>query len=190
MTTGFDVASLALARIEDFSAQEREAILALVRIGRGQATARPRSGVPLPVLVDRPFRWAEFDRWHALFTARGTFPTRWDGLQVIPPSGAPATLRVAYRQRKLDLLVEWLGLLTWRVTELSRYTRQGVRTRIVRQEDGGECPVCESVTPREVSHEGDILPPLHPGCRCVLMSAMTPEERTGTRVRYQSRSVP
>jgi len=191
MSNGLQAARLALADIDGFSEPEREAILTLLRIGRGQARAdQPPPAVPLPFLADRQFTWSEFDRWHAFFTARDTFPSGWEGLHVIPSSGAPTAVRVAYRQRKLNLLLEWLGMLTWRTSELGRYTRQGVRVRIVRQEDGGRCPVCESLTPHEVSYGSDLLPPLHPGCRCVLMTVATvaPGEGAGTRGRHHSRA--
>ena len=186
----FDAVTLALACIEGFSDGEREAILELLKLGG----VRVRSGhegwaPPLIGLVDRAFTWSEFDRWHAFFTARGSFPRRWDGLQVIPTSETSAAVRVAYREGKLGLLLEWLDMLTRRAAELGHYTRQGRQVRIVRQEDDHRCPVCESFNDRELRGESDTMPPLHPGCRCVLMAAITvpPRERIGTPPRRRSR---
>jgi hypothetical protein len=189
----FDAAVRALASIEDLSEAERAAIVALLKIGRGggepgdEASARP-----LTTLADRAFRWAEFDRWHAFFTASGAFPARWDGLHVAPTTAAPPAAHAAYHQRKLDLLLEWLDMLTRRASELGRYTRRGLRVRIVRQEDRHRCPVCESFTSLEVRHGSDAVPPLHPGCRCVLMAVTTvpPHDPIGRRGAHRSRAHP
>jgi hypothetical protein len=184
-----DAARAALAGIEGFSDDEREVILALlkadgVRVGSGHDGWGP----PLADLAHRAFTWSEFDRWHAFFTARGTFPGRWDGLQALPASAAPAATREAYGRRKMGLLLEWLDMLTRRTAELGHYTRQGRRVRIVRQGDGHRCPVCESFNARELSCGSDTMPPLHPGCRCVLMAAipLPPHERIGTRPKRRS----
>jgi hypothetical protein len=82
----------------------------------------------------------------------------------------------------MELLLEWLDMLNRRPAELGHYTKRGRRARIVRQEDGQPCPVCESFNAREVGDGSDTLPPLHPGCRCVLMATMTsaPRRRMGT----------
>ncbi len=190
MTHGLDAATLALAGIDGFSDGEREAIVGLVkmrrvRVGPGYEGWTP----PLASLIDRAFTWSEFDRWHAFFTARGFFPRRWDGLEVVPTSKASPNVRATYRQRKLELLLEWLDMLMRRTAELGHYTRQGRLVRIVRQDDTHRCPVCESFSAHEVRPRSDTMPPLHPGCRCVLMAAMTvpPGERIGTHRRDRAR---
>src|SRR5260370_31800952 len=91
-------------------------------MGPGQGWAPPVTG-----LIDRAFMWSAFDRWHAFFTARGAFPARWDGLRVVPGSEAPPAVRAAYRQRKLDLLLEWLGLLRRPAPPPRRYPKHGPR---------------------------------------------------------------
>ena len=176
MSPGFAVVAAALAHIPDFSDRERQAIVDLLSLGRAEPGHPPSTGraTQVPVLGDRAFTWSEFDRWHAFFSARGTFPARWEGLQFAPASGSSPEILAAYRQRKLRLLVEWLEMLAWQTAELDRYTRQGLRVRMVRQEDGHRCPACESVHAHEVSPSGETRPPLHPGCRCVLM-ALTPD---------------
>lgn len=190
MSHSLDVATRALAGIDGFSNDERETIVGLLGIGRVRVEPGYEGCAP-PVtgFIDRAFTWSAFDRWHAFFTARGAFPARWDGLQVIPTAAASRGVRVAYRQRKLDLLLEWLDVLRRQASELGRYTKQGRRVRIVRQEDGERCSVCESVNAREVQYGSDALPPLHPGCRCVLMAVVpvTPPARNGTHPRQRSR---
>ncbi len=184
-----DAATSALAGIDGFSDDDREVIVGLLKIrrlrmGPGQGWAPPVTG-----LIDRAFMWSAFDRWHAFFTARGAFPARWDGLRVVPGSEAPPAVRAAYRQRKLDLLLEWLDVLGRQASELGRYTKQGRRVRVVRQEDGERCSVCDSVNAHEVGYGSDAMPPLHPGCRCVLMAVTpgTPHARNGTHPRQRSR---
>jgi hypothetical protein len=164
---GFAAATRALARIDGFSARDRDVIVGLLKTGR--AGLAP----PLTGLVDRVFRWSEFDRWQAFFTARGTFPRGWSGLQVVPPAGASRQVSGSYRQRKLELLLEWLNTLTQRTVELEHYVRRGRRVRIVRQGDGHGCPVCDTFNTREVTPASQTMPPLHPGCRCVLMAGTT-----------------
>lgn len=180
MSHDLDAATVALAGIEGFSDGERRAILGFLRIDRTRVGPAGGLATPLTSLVDRAFTWSEFDRWHAFFSARDAFPRRWDGLQVIPAPRASPIARRTYRQRKLELLLEWLDMLTRRAAELDHYTRRGRRVRIVRQEDSDRCPVCESVDVHEVTHGGDTLPPLHPGCRCVLMAGMTVRAANGS----------
>jgi hypothetical protein len=180
MGRDLDAAAVALASIGGFSDDERKAILAHVEIGHvlvgpgGEGWAPPVTS-----LVDRGFTWSEFDRWQAFFTARGLFPHRWDGLQVVPTSAESPAMHVTYRLRKLELLLEWLDTLRRQTVDLRHYARQGRGVRIVRQDDGHRCPVCESFNAREVTPGTDATPPLHPGCRCVLMAAMpaAPRER-------------
>jgi len=191
VSNGFDAAALALGSIQGFSDDEREAVVELLKIGRGRvALVREGSATPLTVLADRAFTWPEFDHWQAFFAARGTFPARWDGLHVVPAPRTPTAARAAYQQRKLDLLFEWLDTLTRRATALGHYTRQGMRARIVRQGDGQRCPVCESFNAHEVRHGSDTMPPIHPGCRCVLMAvtAVPHHERIGTHAPPRSRA--
>lgn len=185
-----DVATRALAGIDGFSSDERETIVGL--LGMGRVRVEPgyeECAAPVISLIDRAFTWSAFDRWHAFFSARGAFPARWDGLQVIPTSATSRGVRVAYRQRKLDLLLEWLDVLRRQASELERYTRQGLRVRIVRQEDGHRCPVCDSFNAHEVTYGSDTMPPLHPGCRCVLVAVgpVAPHERTRAHPRHRSR---
>jgi hypothetical protein len=186
MSRGLNAATLALARIGGFSDDEREVIVGLVKIGRLRVGPASEGWAP-PVtrIIDRGFTWSEFDRWHAFFTTRGIFPGRWDGLQVAPTTRESPAAHVTYRQRKLELLLEWLDMLNRRTTELRHYTRQRQRVRVVRQDDGHRCPVCESANSHVVTPGSDTLPPLHPGCRCVLMAAMPalPRERNPSRVR-------
>jgi hypothetical protein len=167
-------ATRALARIDGLSPRDRAVIVGLLKIGRvGVEINEEGSTTLLGSLVECPFRWSEFDRWQAFFTARGTFPRGWTGLQVVPPADASARARVAYRRRKLGLLLEWLDTLTRRTAERDHYLRRGLRVRIVRQDDGHQCPVCEAASAIEVTLAAETMPPLHPGCRCVLMAART-----------------
>jgi hypothetical protein len=182
MSDGLQAATRALSAIDGFSDGEREAIVGLVkmrrvRAGRGDEGWTP----PLSSLVGRAFNWAEFDRWQAVFAAGGIFPRRWDGLQLAPASHASPAARATYGQRKLELLLEWLDMLARRAAELSHYTKQGRQVRIVRQHNDDRCPTCESSGAHEVRHGRDTMPPLHPGCRCVLMAAtpLAPRERIG-----------
>jgi hypothetical protein len=179
---GFEAAACALASIDGFSDGEREMIVRLIKMGRARADASSEGWTPLLTgLVDRGFMWAEFDRWHAFFTACGIFPGRWDGLQVVPTPTTSVAVRRKYRQRKLELLLEWLDRLTRRPVELGHYTRRGRRAQIVPQDDDHPCSVCESFSGQEVTDGSENMPPLHPGCRCVLMAAVRvpPSERTG-----------
>lgn len=191
MSRRIDAAALALDGIQGFSDHEREAMVELLKIGRGRVSPGGEgSARPVSSLAERGFTWPEFDRWQAFFTARGAFPVRWEGLHVVPAPQTSATARAAYQQRKLDLLFEWLDTLTRRATTLGHYTRQGLRARIVPQGDGRPCPACESFSAHEVTPGSDALPPFHPGCRCVLMAvpAAPRHERNGALARYRSRA--
>ena len=191
MSKSFDAAALALSSMRGFSDEERRAVVDFLKIGRARVAAvRDGSATALTALADRAFTWPEFDRWQAFFAARGTFPARWDGLQVVPAHETSLATRAAYRLRKLDLLFEWLDTLTRGVTALGHYRRQGMRARIVRQEDGQRCPVCESFNGHEVRSGTDTMPPIHPGCRCVLMAmaATRHDERSGTSARHRLRT--
>jgi hypothetical protein len=175
-----------LRGIQGLSPTEREAVAARLKDGRAcAAAARDESAPPSAVPVDRAFTWPEFDRWQRFFDACGLFPARWDGLEVAPaPQTSPAAALI-YRNRKLDLLLEWIDTLVHGAVSFGHYRRQGVRARIVRQGDGGRCPACESFNGHEVRLGGAPMPPIHPGCRCVLvaMTEAPDQERTGTRRR-------
>lgn len=183
---GLEAATFVLASIDGFSDGEREMIVRLIKMGRERVGPGYEGWAqPLTGLIDRAFMWSEFDRWHAFFTACGIFPGRWDGLQVTPTAKTSVAVRRKYQQRKLELLLEWLDRVTRRSAELDHYTRRGRRVQIVRQEDDHRCLVCESFNGHEVTHGSDTMPPLHPGCRCVLIAAMTvpPSERIGPHSR-------
>jgi hypothetical protein len=191
VSKSFDAVALALDSIQGFSNDERAAVVEFLKIGRARAAAaRTAPAAAVTVLADRVFTWPEFDRWQAIFTERGTFPARWDGLQVVPAPQTSLAARAAYRLRKLDLLFEWLDTLRRGATALGHYTRQGKRARIVQQEDGLRCAVCESFNGHEVGHGGDTVPPIHPGCRCVLMAvtAAPHDERIGPHARRRLRA--
>ena len=169
MSRSVDAAERALASIGGFSGDERQALIAL--LGRGRiATPRAGTETPLTILANHAFTWPEFDRWQAFFAVRGAFPARWEGLQATPSFQTSRSARVAYQLRKLDLLVEWLDRLAHGAAALGHYTKQGLRARIVRQADGRQCPACESWDGRVVRHRKDMAPPIHPGCRCVLVA--------------------
>jgi len=171
VSSGFDSAVRALATVRGFSGDERQTLVAFLKLGRARvATPREGAATTLTILADHAFTWPEFDRWQAFFAARGAFPARWEGLQAAPAFQTSQSARVAYQLRKLDLLVEWLDRLARGAAALGHYTKQGMRARIVRQGDGQRCPACESWEGREVRHGKDTVPPIHPGCRCVLMA--------------------
>jgi hypothetical protein len=174
----FNEARLALGGIQGLSDNDRATVIEVLKIGRLRVPVAHSGGLrAAEALAEYAFSWPEFDRWQAVFAAGGTFPARWDGLQVVPaPQTLPAT-RAAYRLRKWELLLEWLDRLTREAAAFGHYTRQGRRARIVRQEDGRRCPVCDPFNGHEVRHEGDTMPPLHPGCRCVLMAVVPPVAR-------------
>src|SRR5207247_2305271 len=91
----------------------RGAVVECLTTGRARVVAaREGPATAVTVLADRAFTWPEFDRWQAIFAASGTFPARWDGLQVVPVPQTSRDARAAYGLRKLDLLFEWLDALT------------------------------------------------------------------------------
>lgn len=186
-------ATRALSGIQGLSVTEREAVVERLRLGRAPAAAAQDESATTSIgPAGRAFTWPEFDRWHAFFSASGMFPARWDGLHAVPAPQTPPAASAIYRTRKLDLLFEWLDTLVHGAAAFSHYRRQGVRARIVRQGGAGRCPVCESFNGHEVRHGGDPMPPIHPGCRCVLV-AMTEaphQQRTGTQARRHARRIP
>jgi hypothetical protein len=123
------------------------------------------------------FAWPDFDRWQAAFAAAHIFPVRWEGLHRVPPAHTPEAR--AYRLRKLDLLAEWLDMLARRSTVRAHFARQGIRTRVVRQDARLPCPACEPFNSHKVGATLDAIPPFHPGCRCVLVAI--PDESAGRR---------
>jgi hypothetical protein len=190
VSKSFDAVAMALDSIQGLSDDEREAVVELLKVGRTRVAAGADGPATVTALGDRGFAWPEFDRWQAIFAASATFPARWNGLHEVPSPRTSPAASVAYRLRKLELLLEWLDSLRRGVTALHHYTRQGIRARIVQQGDGLRCSVCESFNGREVRHGGDIMPPIHPGCRCVLM-AVTPvpfDEQMGSLARHRLRA--
>jgi len=167
----FDLIGRALRSIQGFSEDEQATLLELVKIGRVRAAAaQGESATGLTVLAGHAFTWPEFDRWQAFFASRGTFPVRWEGLQAVPAPQTSRSGRAAYQLRKLNLLFEWLDTLGRGAIALRHYTRLGLRARIVRQDDGQRCAACDFWDGREVTPGKDTMPPIHPGCRCVLMA--------------------
>ncbi|HEX9822176.1 MAG TPA: hypothetical protein VGD07_21455 [Methylomirabilota bacterium] len=132
------------------------------------------------------FSWPDFDRWQAVFTADAVFPARWDGLHAAPPPWTPEA--EAYQRRKRELFSEWLDMLARRSTVLAHYARQGMGARIVRQDAGPACPVCDRFDAREVGPNLDTVPPFHPGCRCVLLAVHTAPARRRRRAYERPRS--
>jgi len=162
----FDTVILALAGTRGLSVREHKAV--------GEISAASE------------FSWPDFDRWQAFFAGQRAFPGRWDGLHVIPPPETPEA--AAYQHRKLDLLLEWLEMLAHRSTVLAHYARHGMRARIVSQQTGPACSVCDPFHAREVGPGDDTMPPFHPGCRCVLLAAHTVPSRRRTRAYERPRS--
>jgi hypothetical protein len=170
-----------LSGIQGLSATEREAVAERLKDGRAcAAAARDESAPTSAVPEDRAFTWPEFDRWQRFFDACGMFPARWNGLEAAPPPQAPPAEAASYRTRKLDLLFEWLDTLVHGAVSFGHYRRHGVRARIVRQGDGGRCPACESFNGHEVGLGGAPMPPIHPGCRCVLVAMTEAPDQEGT----------
>jgi hypothetical protein len=190
VSRNFNAVDSALDSIQGFSHDERETVVEFLKVGRARVVAGGEGTTAVTVLGDRGFTWPEFDRWQRIFAASGTFPARWKGLHDAPSSRMSAAAITAYRLRKLDLLLEWLDTLRRGATALHHYTRQGIRARIVQQGDGLRCPVCESFNGHEVSLGSDFMPPIHPGCRCVLlaMTEVSLDEPMGLRTRQRVRS--
>ena len=185
MSRNFNAVDSALDSIQGFSHDERETVVEFLKVGRARVVAGGEGTTVVTVLGDRGFTWPEFDRWQRFFDACGMFPARWDGLEVAPAPQTPPAAALVYRNRKLDLLLEWIDTLVHGAVSFGHYRRQGVRARIVRQGDGGRCPACDSFNGHEVGLGGAPMPPIHPGCRCVLvaMTEAPDQERTGTRRR-------
>jgi hypothetical protein len=186
----FDAVGSALDSIQGLSDDEREAVVEFLKVGRTRVAAAREGATAVTVLGTRGFIWPEFDRWQGIFAASGTFPARWKGLHEVPSSWMSSAASTAYRLRKLDLLLEWLDTLRRGATALHHYTRQGMRARIVQQGDGLRCPVCELHNGCEVRQGSQTIPPIHPGCRCVLMAvtAAPLDEPMGPRARQRLRS--
>jgi hypothetical protein len=188
MSKRVDALASALASIQGFSDAEREAVVELLKVGRFRV-ADGRAGAATAI-GSRGFTWPEFDRWQAIFAASGTFPASWKGLHEDPSARTSPAASAAYRLRKVDFLLDWLDTLRRGATDLHHYTRQGMRARIVQQGDGLRCPVCESFNGREVERGRGTMPPIHPGCRCVLMAVTAApfDEAMGPRARHRLRS--
>src|SRR5262245_55819963 len=107
---------------------------------RQDAVARPplsdRTGTG-PAASTPDFAWPDFDRWQAAFAAVGFFPPRWKGLERPPLAHSPET--EAYRLRKLALFCEWRDMVANRPAVRAHYARQGIRTRVERQEPRPSC---------------------------------------------------
>lgn len=191
MSKSVDAAAIALDSIQGLSDAERETVVEFLKVGRTRVAAtREGPAAAVTALGDLVFSWPEFDRWQSIFAASRTFPARWKGLHEVPSTGMSPAANTAYRLRKTDLLLEWLDALRRGATALHHYTRQGKRARIVQQGDGLRCPVCESFNGREVGNGMDTRPPIHPGCRCVLMAATAVplDEQLGPRARLRLRA--
>lgn len=170
-----DQAAAALAQTTGFSREERHAIIGAVteQAAHGQAVDRAYSSV-LRDMGARDFEWPEFDHWYSLFAGRGVFPPLWHGLETEPLTGAPEPVRRTYRERKLYLLIDWLhGLVATRAEVRAALTRYAVRGRdaeIARQTTGITCPACGPRDHERVPRDSHRVPPLHPGCRCVIVA--------------------
>ena len=142
------------------------------RIATSAAVVVPRPlirGIRTASTATTPdFSWPDFDRWQAAFTAAGFFPPRWEGLEQAPPSCTPEA--EAYRLRKLVLFQEWRDMLARQPRVRAHYARQGIRVRVERQDRYPSCLACDPCNGHEVGHEPDVMPPFHPGCRCVLVA--------------------
>jgi hypothetical protein len=164
-----------LAQTLGFSRQEREAIIALVSVRtlRNRTEEHAYARV-LRQMGARDFGWPEFDRWYGVFSKRGMFPPLWEGLEYQPCPAAADSIRQAYHEQKLYLLIDWLqGLEITRAemrVALARYAKLGVSARITRQGEGSPCPTCDPLNHRKVNAEPLDLPPFHPGCRCLILA--------------------
>jgi len=189
VSKSFGAVARALDSIQDFSGDDRDAVVAFLKAGRTREDAvREGASTAVSALGDRGFTWPEFDRWQAIFAASGTFPARWNGLHEVP-SPQTSAASAAYRLRKMELLLEWLDTLHRGAAALHHYTRQGMRARIVQQGDRLRCPVCELFNGLEVRRASDTMPPIHPGCRCVLVALTVPlAEQMGARARQRLHS--
>jgi hypothetical protein len=180
MTEPAEAVVLALASIQGFSSQERALVLRSFAPGR-RSGRRPWDEffATAPALGDHAFTWPEFDRWQAFFRARGSFPVRWEGLQQVPAASTAAA--DDYRRRKLGLLLEWLDALARRSSVIAHYARRGLGTRIAQQDARDACAVCTLLVARPEGVSPDLMPPFHPGCRCLLLAAPAPGGRPRAR---------
>lgn len=173
--THVDHAVTALAQTSGFSRKERDVIITMIReqtmwthaVGDTCAQLLAQMGT-------RDFEWPEFDRWQLLFARYGAFPPLWDGLEHPLRPDHPAPARQAYRRQKLYLLIDWLhGLVATRAemrVALTRYALQGFQAEITRQSADITCPACDPLNHASVRHDADLVPPFHPGCRCLILA--------------------
>ena len=171
--------ALALAGLQGFSSRELDVVRgALTR--RPSDAGRPWDEFPGAVqsIAHREFTWPEFDRWQAFFAARDRFPVRWEGLQQAPPPSTPAA--GVYQQRKLTLLVEWLEAIARRSAIVAHYARQGLATRVAQQDSRDSCTFC-AVSIAAPRPGLEVMPPFHPGCRCILLAVHVPGARPRPR---------
>jgi hypothetical protein len=160
---------LALASIQGFSRHELSLVMSsLTR--RPPFTSRPwdEFATTMKPIADRQFTWPEFDRWQAFFAARDSFPVRWEGLRQAPPACTPEA--DDYQRRKLGLLFEWLEAIARRSAIVAHYARQGLATRIAQQDTRDACAVCSFYIARPAGADPEVMPPFHPGCRCILLA--------------------
>lgn len=170
-----DQAATALAQTSGFSAEERQAIMTLIREQAiwSHAVENPFSSV-LREMGARDFEWPEFDRWHTIFSRRGVFPPSWQGLERRPFRDASFPTWQAYQERKFYLLLDWLhGLIATRAqmrAALARYALRGLRAVIARQSADIKCPACDVLSHEHVRRSSNDVPPFHPGCRCLILA--------------------
>ena len=172
-----DQAATELAHTRGFSGDERHAIITLISdpTSRSHSVEHAYSTV-LREIGPRDFEWPEFDRWYAVFAGPGLFPPLWEGLEHRPCRGAPSSIRRTYQERKLYLLLDWLhGLIATRAemrAGLARYALRGLGAQIARQRADITCPACDLLNHEDVQRMSTRVPPIHPGCRCVILAAM------------------
>jgi hypothetical protein len=171
-----DPAVTALAQTSGFSREERRAIITLIRKQTMRTHAVGDACSQLSAQMGaRDFEWPEFDRWQMIFARCGAFPPLWDGLDRRLRPDHPDPARQAYRRQKLYLLIDWLhGLVATRAemrAALTRYTLQGRPAQIVRQSADITCPACDPLNHESVQHGAELVPPFHPGCRCLILAA-------------------
>jgi len=175
MNRELDHAARALAGTRGFSAEERRAVIDLLRaVSRRDGGADEHRAGLLSRLADRDFVWPEFDQWQAFFAERGAFPPLWEHVRAAPSRQASAEACAAYRVGKLALLLDWLHGLESSRNALAGYARRGIRAAVAKQDEGSHCPVCAPFHNREATDSPGHLPPFHPGCRCLLVAVSTP----------------
>ena len=181
-----DPAVTALAETRGFSGEERQTIITLLKEETMRSHAVDHAcALVLTQMGTRDFEWPEFDRWHALFTRRGHFPPLWEAVARQPCPGDPWPARQAYLDRKLYLLIDWLhGLVVTRAemrAALTRYAVLGLPSEITRQSPEIVCPACDRLNNEDVLDHPRDLPPFHPGCRCLILTAPA-RARAGRRM--------